>query len=517
MTGQKFGFSGGVVTVGLALCLGAGRAQGELQRTVLLNYDFETVDAENIFTVTNYGGTVSTTNMTDLGAVNKFLTSDAGNRWGMAEASNRVVRLRDTFDTPWATYKSEEKASKGSAVVAALNALVPGVYYLRVSYDQHLITQNIKFGVQIYGSNGGVSQGRGVKGTPGYYHAVRADLIGVNVLDVANDGAFTKCGTEHELNSEAAAGLYPWRIKVVPATATPDDVNVFKQGTFTQLDINVWQTKLGTNEQYPDCYFDNIKVEAFKVDPKEPLYLDEIMRTKEIGPAQAFTTAYVNFTGTGTLYPGDGMVELVGFVTTNNAATTNYTRSGASVSFAPYVNSTTTQYAGSFGFGLLGYKALLNSGFNRYHPLWILGDGQTAPTNSIAMWKLRDQGLASHGFGCHVNQFVTFDTHKIRSYLLEGTLHPMVITGRFGMSGEMQNAAYTVRGGVWVDGVRRFISGSKKRADASDAFRVKLDPADRYITFAVLDDTAFSYGQDLGVFKDVLLTLQPSGTVINFQ
>jgi hypothetical protein len=60
----------------------------------------------------------------------------------------------------------------------------------------------------------------------------------------------------------------------------------------------------------------------------------------------------------------------------------------------------------------------------------------------------------------------------------------MVITGNFGMSGEVQNSTYTIRGGVWVDGVQKFISGAKKRADASDAFRIKLDPSDRYLTFA---------------------------------
>ncbi len=93
----------------------------------------------------------------------------------------------------------------------------------------------------------------------------------------------------------------------------------------------------------------------------------------------------------------------------------------------------------------------------------------------------------------------------------------MVITGRFGMSGEMGNTGYTMCGGVWVDGVLKFISSAKKRADASEGFRIKLDPVDRYITFAILDNASFDYGQNSGIFKDVLMTLKPSGTLIIFQ
>lgn len=505
--------------IGIASCVLAFLAVGAraaTSGTVLLFHDFETVDAEAIFTNNTYntstGQSVSTTTMEAIGASNKVALSSLGYRWGAGEASNRVMRLYDT-DSPWATYMSEEKGDTGSEVIARLNALPPGVYYLRLSYDQHLVCHDLKFGVRIWGSNGGVSQtARGAPGAPGYFTGPNEAYWGVNFRDPENDGAFTKCGTEHELNATVARGYYPWHIRIVSADGSPDNLNVFKQGSFTKLALLIWQTKKTDGLPQPECYFDNIKIEYFSVDPDAPLYLDEILRTQYIDPLAHFNTAYVNFDATGTLYQADGMVERIGMISSNNVATTNYTRSGATISFAPYVHGTAT--LSSFGSGLLGYAYPDAGGVSRYSPLWIEGDGQTKPARGTDFWTLRDLGLASRGFGCHANQFITFDTHRIRAYLLGNSQLPLVITGSYGMAGEVQNAAYTSRGGVWVDGAQKFLSAAKKRADPSDAFTIRLDPSDRYLTFAVLDNATYDYGQDCGIFKDVLLTLKPIGTVI---
>jgi len=499
-----------------AFALLVGGARAAASGTVLLFYDFETVDAEAIFTNNTFntatGQSVSTTTMEAIGASNTVALTSLGYRWGTGEASNRVMRLYDT-DKPWATYMSVEKSSNDSEVIARLNALPPGVYYLRLSYDQHLVYHDLKFGVRIWGSNGGVAQSsRGTPGETGYFTGPNEAYFGVSFRDPKNDGAFTKCGTEHELNGIATAGYYPWHIRIVPADGSPDNLNVFKQGSFTQLALLIWQTKSGDGDLPPECYFDNIKIECFSIDPDAPLYLDEVLRTQHIDPLMGFNTAYVNFNSTGTLYQADGMVELIGMISSNNVATTNITRSGVTVSFAPYVHKATT--LGSFGCGLLGYAYPDAGGFSRYSPLWIEGDGQTEPARGTDFWTLRKQGLASRGFGCHANQFITFDTHQIRAYLLGNSQLPMVITGSYGMSGEVQNTTYTSRGGVWVDGVQKFLSAARKRADPSDAFTIRLDPSDRYLTFAVLDNDAYDHGQDCGIFKDVLLTLKPIGTVI---
>lgn len=141
--------------IGIASCvlaLLAGGARAATSGTVLLFYDFETVDAEAIFTNSTYspstGQSVSTTTMEAIGASNKVALTSLGYRWGAGEASNRVMRLYDT-DSPWATYMSEEKGDTGSEVIARLNALPPGVHYLRLSYDQHLVCHDLKFGVRI--------------------------------------------------------------------------------------------------------------------------------------------------------------------------------------------------------------------------------------------------------------------------------------------------------------------------------------------------------------------------------
>lgn len=518
MISTKFNLYEKIVVIGIAFCLSAGRAQGELQRTLLLNYDFETVDATNLFTA-NYGGVISNTTMAEIGATNHIITSGYYAAWfGMGQASNRIVRMWDSTTNGWATYTASEKLSQGSSVIAALNNLTPGVYYLRFSYDMNRIYENLKIGVNIRGNNGGSGQsGRGNPGDPGNFYGFNSASGGVPVKDLTRDNKFVKCAAEHEYNAQTTNSKYPWRIKIVPVETTPDNLDVFRQGSFSQLDISIWQTNQDGDGAYEsDCYFDNFMIEAFKFDPVAPFYLDELLRTTSRIPINDnFTTAYVNY-GDDTA-PGDGMVELVGSITTNNAATTNYTRSGSSISFAPYVHKTSTSYLGYFGSGMLGYSYPGPDGFNRYTPLWVEGDGQTEPTNSLAYWTLRDQGLASHGFGGHANQFITFDTQKIRSYLLNEKQTPMVITGSFGMSGEVQNSSYTICGGVWVDGLQKFISGAKKRADASESFRIKLAPTDRYITFAVLDNSSFEYGQNAGLFKDVLVELRPSGTLIILQ
>lgn len=66
--------------------------------------------------------------------------------------------------------------------------------------------------------------------------------------------------SESEQNNKINNGIYPWRIKIVPASQTPDDVNVFRQGSFISLYLSIWETG-GVD---PDCYFDNIKIEYLR-------------------------------------------------------------------------------------------------------------------------------------------------------------------------------------------------------------------------------------------------------------
>ena len=334
---------------------------------------------------------------------------------------NRIMRMWDSTTNGWATGTALEQASQGSSVIAALNELTPGVYYLRFSYDMNRVYENLKIGVKITGHNGGFYQsGRGNPGTTGVFSGLDSASGGVPCKDATRDNAFVKCAAEHEVNDKTNGAKYPWRIKIVPSEATPDDLNVFCQGSFTQLEISIWQTNQDGDGAYEsDCYFDNLMIEAFKVDPQAALYLDELLRTTALIPFNGnFSTAYVDYAD-GTA-PGDGMVELVGFIATNanESAVANYTRAGATISFAPYVHGPITSVIGAFGSGILGYTYAGPAGFNRYPPLWVEGDGQTEPTNTLAYWTLRDQGFANHGFGGHANQFVTFDTTKIRSYLL---------------------------------------------------------------------------------------------------
>lgn len=511
--------------VGVMLTVSAGAAYAELQRSVILYYDFETVNATNLFVPdSKYGGVVTNMTMAEIGASNHWVTSGSyASCFGMGQASNGIMRLWDSTTNDYATYMASEFSSKGSAVVAALNALTPGVYYLRVSYDMNRVMHNLKIGMRIYGNNGGVNQGaRGTAGTSGWFNGLDSSYGGVPNKDDVRDNAFVKCVAEHEVNSVAGAtGMkYPWRIKIIPATGAPSTIDEFREGSFKQLDISIWQTSIkeeGGSGNDADCYFDNFLIESFKVDPYTPFYLDETLRTTSFIPVNAnFTTAFIDYSAGTTA--GDGIVELVGCISTNTASITNYTRSGSVINFAPYTHmSGTTYYQGNLGSGILGITYAGPYGFNRNAPLWIQGDGQTEPTNRIPYWEMRELGVASHGFGGHANQFITFDTAKLRSYLLNGTLLPMVITGRFGMAGEVENANYTIRGGIWVDGVQKFISGSKVRANASDSFKIKLDPADRYITFAIMDNATYDYGQDCGIFKNVLVTLLPIGTVISLE
>ena len=203
------------------------------------------------------------------------------------------------------------------------------------------------------------------------------------------------------------------------------------------------------------------------------------------------------------------MVEMIRSVSVTNPA---YTRAGATINVTPYKDTNGWSSAGNFGCGIHGYKYVGASGYNRYHPLWIAGDGQTSPTNGVAIWTLRDQGLASHGFGCFTSQLITFDTQKIRSYLLNGTSNTLRLTGRYGMLGENGSGDYrTTIGGVWVDGVSRFISPPKQTMNASSGFNLLLETGDRYVTLALLNNTYWSAN---GVFKDVILTVLPGGTMI---
>ena len=500
--------------LGLVLFAGEGSAQ---TTGTLLHYDFETVPATNLFVTGNtVGCLVSNTTVEAIGAGNTISSSDTyASRFGMGSASNQVMRFWHPTNN-FATCTATEHTNKNSAVMAAFNALPPGVYYLRISLDQNRIGgQTLKIGVGISGSNGGVNQGaRGGPGTAGWYGGLDSGYGGIQCNDSVADNNFIKCVSEFEQNNKINNGIYPWRIKIVPASQTPDDVNVFRQGRFISLSISIWETG-GTN---PDCYFDNIKIEYQKIDPFAPIYLNDLLRAAQAGPAVKFTTDYVDYTAVPPTAPGDGMVELVGFMATNNVATTNYTRAGAAISFAPYVhNSGASFYWGSVGSGIFGGQFQGTSAYNRSQPLWIAGDGQTDPTNRVAIWDLIAQGKASPGFGFHANQFITFNTQKIRSYLLDGRVNRLLLTGRFGMHGASGSASATVRGGVWVDGVQQFLSGAKKREDASEPFCLVLTSGSHYVTFAVLDDAALDWTYDVGVFKDVKLTVLPGGTVVGIQ
>ena len=491
--------------IGMTLLLGIGSARAG----VLLSYDFESVSATNLFVCYYGGGVVSNATMEALGASNTVSTIDPyGSRYGIGQASGTVARISSTNGDAY--FRAAEKASNGSSVVAALNALTPGVYYLRISYDESKVgmtgvaDSNFKLGVTINGSNGGSDQvQRGTPGTPGSFVGLQVNFGGVSAKDQVYDNAFVKCASEHERNNKTGGDRYPWRIQIVPSSATPGDLNVFKQGTFTEMDIIIQQ-----NTSSGATYLDNIKIESFMLDRRAPIYLDDLMRTTEIGYGSPLSTAYVDYPST--TAPGDGMVELYRPV---NVTNTPYTRAGdVTINVGSYVGA--YGCAGSFGCGIHGYKFLGTSGFNRYHPLWIAGDGQTAPTNGVAIWTLRDQGLASHGFGAFANQLITFDLQKIRSYLLNGSTSKLRLTGRFGTLGE-NTVTDTMRGGVWVDGVRRFISTSKQKANPSDRFDLFLQPSDRYLTLIILNDGAWWF--DNGVFKDVTLTVVPGGTQIGVE
>lgn len=495
----------------------AWAALAETPKTgVLLNYDFESTDATNLFTGAD-GGFVSNVTVQVLGSGNTVSAADSyASRFGIGQASNRVMRLWAITNDNFATFSAAEKSSKGSAVVAALNALEPGVYYLRVSMDENkAVGQNLKIGIGISGSNGGINQGaRGLPGTAGWYWGLESSYGGIQCVDGVADNNFIKCASESEQNNKINGGIYPWRIKVVSTNGTPDDLNVFKQGSFKELDISIWETSAAN----PDWYFDNIKIEYQRIDPLSPVYLSDLLRAAQAGPGVKFTTAYVDYSAAPPTAPGDGMVELVGFIATNTFATTNYTRAGASISFAPYAHSSGSSfYWGNFGSGICGQQFQGASAYNRSQPLWVAGDGQTEPTNTVAIWDLIAQGKASPGFGCHANQFITFDVQKIRSYLLGGRSGDLVLAGSFGMHGASGSATATVRGGVWVDGAQSFLSGSKKRADASDPFRIVLTGNSQYVTFAVLDDAFLDWTYDQGVFKNVTLSLKSKGTQIRMQ
>ena len=485
--------------IGMSLLLGADVAQAG----VLLSYDFESVTATNLFICTSGIGVVSNTTLAAIGASNTVSTADPyGSRYGIGQASNNVAQFSNSSGEAY--YTAAEKASKGSSVVAALNALTPGVYYLRISYDENMVGSSyVKLGVDIMGSNGGPDQGaRGTPGSPGHFVGIRSWYGGVQAVDPVSDNAFVKCASEHEVNQFTSTSRYPWRIQVVSSNSTPGDVSVFKQGSFTEMDIIIQHgaTSVAT-------YLDNIKIESFVLDRRAPIYLDDLLRTTEIGVGSPFSTAYVDYPAT--TIPGDGMIEMIRSVSVTNPA---YTRAGSTIDVTPYKDKNNWASAGNFGCGIHGYKYVGSSGYNRYHPLWIAGDGQTSPTNGVAIWTLRDQGLASHGFGCFAGQLITFDTQKIRSYLLNGTSNNLRLSGRYGMLGENGSSDYrTTIGGVWVDGVNRFISPPKQTMNASSVFNLLLGTGDRYVTLALLNN---GYWQANSVFKDVTLTVLPGGTLI---
>lgn len=490
--------------IGWLFLMGTGVAEA----TVLLSYDFETVAPTNLFVCQQGGGTVSNATMTALGAGNAVSTAiPYGQISGMGEASGVVAQISSTSGDAY--FQALEKASSGSAVIAALNALTPGVYYLRISYDESKVgmspagDNNFKVGVTLYGSDGGGDQGaRGASGSPGSFAGIRVWYGGVSAKDPVQDNAFVKCLWEHEVNNLTSGNSTPWRIKIIPASGTPDDLNVFKQGSFTQLEIVLQQ-----NISSGATYLDNIKIEYFVLDRNAPIYLDDITRTGVIPVASPYSSAYVDYPATTVV--GDGMIELIRSVNSTNIA---YTRAGdVTIDVNPYKDTAGQTCAGSFGCGIHGYNFLGTSGLNRAHPLWIAGDGQTPPTNNVALWRLRDQGLASHGFGAFANQLITFDMQKVRSYLLNGSTFPIRIEGRFGMLGETIYSD-NVRGGIWVDGVRRFISASKNRTSSSDPFSMILKSTDRYLTLVFLNDG--SWWEDNAVFKDVTMTLLPSGTIL---
>jgi len=479
----------------LAISLGTSVVKAE----VLLSYDFESVAPTDLFVVTSGGGVVSNTTVTALGASNKvYLTTSDSSPWGswtgIGQASGVVAGLNST--SGYAIFEAKEKASNSSTVVATLNALTPGTYYLRISYDEsRMESGGFRVGVVISGNNGGIDQGaRGAPGTPGTFVGFDRWGYGVRCLDPLFDNAFIKCAGEHEHNNKTSKP-YPWRIKIVPAGATPTDLNVFKQGSFTELDIFVHRDQTG------ETYIDNLLIEYQKVDGNKPVYLDDLLRTAII--SSDYSTAYVDYPGT--TAPGDGMIEYLRYINNTDAP---YTRAGdVTIDVAAYSLASGGVY--KFGSGAFGYR---DPAWRRFYPLWIKGDGQVSPTNTVATWTLRDQGLASHGFGCWNNQLITFDLAAIRSYLLDGTANPMQLVGQFGMLGENSSATANVIGGVWVDGVNVFISATKTRDDASDAFDLRLNPADRYLTLAVLDAKDWLYS--FGVFKDVSLTVVLTGTVI---
>lgn len=173
---------------------------------------------------------------------------------------NRIMRMWDSTTNGWATGTALEQASQGSSVIAALNELTPGVYYLRFSYDMNRVYENLKIGVKITGHNGGFYQsGRGNPGTTGVFSGLDSASGGVPCKDATRDNAFVKCAAEHEVNGKTNGAKYPWRIKIVPSEATPDDLNVFCQGSFTQLEISIWQTNQDGDGAYEsNCYFDSL-------------------------------------------------------------------------------------------------------------------------------------------------------------------------------------------------------------------------------------------------------------------